>query len=237
VQGSSSPSGVEAPATSAAIQESIALIRSRNDPVLLNKLKQLLQLPQEQAAPQIQKLGELARRLPELPATVQQGAFFDRGGTSELYEVAGRPDLLLKRGGGRLPREAQALVELELRGIPTVYAGTQPDGSLLLRRIDGVGSKNVIGRLSQPLSVPQNTQYVTQKTIDDLERIRSILEQNGANVGDFQFIIRKSDGAVLVNDPVSFHEGSGPSAKIDTIIARFKKILRLKQTQQPGTSE
>lgn len=71
---------------------------------------------------------------------------------------------------------------------------------------------------------------VTQKTIDDLEQIYSKLQQNKANVGDFQFIIRKSDRSVFLNDPVSFTRGKRPSGDIENIIGRFKKILKNKNT-------
>ncbi|MBA3923608.1 MAG: hypothetical protein H0X31_18695 [Nostocaceae cyanobacterium] len=94
--------------------------------------------------------------------------------------MAGRSDLLVKQGGGRLPVEAQSLVELELMGIDTVYAATRRiDGqtNIVVRRVDGVSSKDIIGRLRQPSRTPQNIEVVTQKTIDDLERIYRVLQQ------------------------------------------------------------
>lgn len=99
---------------------------------------------------------------------------------------------------------------------------------LILQKIDGIGSKDIIGRVRSPIKPPQNTDVVTQRTIDELEKIYSRLQQSQANVGDFQFIVRKSDGAVFVNDPVSFTRGKGPSGDIRNIIDRFKKILNEK---------
>lgn len=141
--------------------------------------------------------------------------------------------MLVKQGGGRLPAEAQGLVELELMGIDTVYAATrriEGQTNIVVRRIDGVSSKDIIGRLSSPLRVPQNAGIVTQRTIDDLERIYSILQARRANIGDFQFIVRRSDGAVFVNDPVSVTVGGGPSGNVRGIIDRFRRIWRNNQS-------
>ncbi|MEQ8973403.1 MAG: hypothetical protein RIE73_23740 [Coleofasciculus sp. C1-SOL-03] len=121
------------------------------------------------------------------------------------------------------------MVEMEMIGIPTVYVRkTINNGQnvLILQRIDGVGSKDIIGRARDPINPPINTKVVTQKTIDDLEEIYQKLQQNQVNIGDFQFIVRRSDGAVFVNDPVSFTRSRGLSGDIGNIIGRFKKILR-----------
>ncbi len=204
----------------------------RNDPVISHLLLTAAGSSSSEAINRIRGIVGLARSLPIVPESLSLGAFFAEGGTSQLYEVAGRPDLLVKQGGGRLPVEAQSLVELELMGIDTVYAATRRiDGqtNIVVRRVDGVSSKDIIGRLRQPSRTPQNIEVVTQKTIDDLERIYRTLQQNQANVGDFQFIVRRSDGAVFVNDPVSVTRGGGPSGNILNITERFKAIWRQKQ--------
>ncbi len=203
----------------------------RNDPVISHLLLTAAGASSE-AVNRIRGIVALARSLPIVPESLSLGEFFAEGGTSKLYEVAGRPDLLVKQGGGRLPVEAQSLVELQLMGIDTVYAATRRiDGqtNIVVRRVDGVSSKDIIGRLRQPSRTPQNIEVVTQKTIDDLERIYRTLQQNQANVGDFQFIVRRADGAVFVNDPVSVTRGGGPSGNILNIIERFKAIWRQKQ--------
>src|SRR5205814_610652 len=115
--------------------------------------------------------------------------------------------------------------------------GEQPN--LVLKRIDGVGSKDIIGRVSAPKSTPEHVEVVTQKTIDDLERVYQKLKDNSANIGDFQFIVRRSDGAVFVNDPaggaeISINYGGGPSGKIRGIIDRFKRILKDKSAASGG---
>lgn len=102
---------------------------------------------------------------------------------------------------------------------------------LLLEKIeDAVGSKSIIGRTKTPLSPPENTEVVTQKTINTLEDIYQKLKKAGANVGDFQFLVRRSDGEVFVNDPTNFGlRRQRPQGDIQNIIERFKKILKDKK--------
>lgn len=181
----------------------------------------------------VNALVRAMKKKPAVPESFTQGEFFARGGTSNLYKMEGHQNLLIKPGGGRLPNEARAMVEMEMIDIPTVYVKKttyNEQNVLILQKIEGVGSKDIIGRVRNPVNPPQNIDVVTQKTIDDLEQIYSKLQQNQANIGDFQFIIRKSDGAVFVNDPVSFTRGKGPSGDIRNIINRFKKILKEKNT-------
>jgi hypothetical protein len=203
------------------------------DPVIAKAIQEAAEVSSEEGISRISKLTQAFRSKPSVPESFTQGEFFAKGGTSKLYNMEGHSDLLIKPGGGRLPNEAKAMVEMEMLDIPTVYVKkTQAGGKhvLVLQKIDGVGSKDIIGRIRAPLKPPQQIEVVTQKTIDDLEAIYSKLQKNGANVGDFQFIIRKSDGAVFVNDPVSFTRGGGPSGDIRNIIDRFKKILREKNS-------
>jgi hypothetical protein len=209
----------------------------RSDPVLRHLVATTASLPTAEAATRVQTLLGVARSLPAVPESLSRGAEFARGGTSIVYEVAGHPELLVKTGGGRLPVEAQSLIELEAIGIDTVYAGTRSiEGQthIALRRIDGVSSKDIIGRVRKPLRTPQQAEIVTQRTVDDLERIYQRLSDEKLNIGDFQFIVRRSDGAVFVNDPVSTVRGRGPSGNIRNIIDRFKKILR---DSQSGSEE
>lgn len=201
----------------------------RSDPVLRHMVTTSASLPAAEAATRVRALLGVAGSLPSVPESLSRGGEFARGGTSVVFEVVGHPELLVKTGGGRLPVEASSLIQLESIGINTVYAGTRSiEGQthIALRRIDGVSSKDIIGRVRQPMHTPQQAEIVTQRTVDDLERIYQRLSDENLNIGDFQFIVRRSDGAVFVNDPVSVNVGSGPSGKIRNIIDRFKKILR-----------
>jgi uncharacterized protein DUF4157 len=205
------------------------------DPAIMVAIHATADLPAgAERSARLQRLLDWAERRPNLPETVQEGATFGRGGTGSVAEVVGRPDLASKTGAGRAATEAAAMVELELAGIPTVYLGERPvEGGatrLVLRRIDGVGSKDIIGRSAQPPADPalarEYSQYVTPRTISDLEAIYTRLGEAHLNVGDFQFIIRRSDGAVFLNDPTGVTPNSGPSGNIRGIIDRFAAIVR-----------
>jgi hypothetical protein len=187
----------------------------------------------------VRRILEAAQSFRAVPESIERGAvIFSRSLPSGekkpiIFEVVGRPDLLTKIGGGRSPIEARALIELESMGIDTVYAGTRQirgQTNIIMERIEGVGSKDIIGRRRQPLNPPQNVTVVTQRTIDDLERIYQTLNRERVNIGDFQFIVRSSDGAVFINDATGFTPGSGPSPYIRSIIDRFRRILRERQT-------
>jgi hypothetical protein len=189
----------------------------------------------------VRQLLDWAEGRPSLPTTVEEGATFGRGGTGSVAEVVGRPDLASKTGAGRASFEAAAMVELELIGVPTVYLGEGRTASgaqrLVLRRIDGVGSKEIIGRTNRPPDDPVRTreyeQYITDRTIADLRAIRQRLADNRMNIADFQFIVQRSDGAVFVNDPTGFTPNSAPSGKIDSIIERFAAIHRRRTGGEP----
>ncbi len=209
----------------------------RADPALADMVLRAAGLPGGGAS-RARSILTVAENLPVVPETVQRGrVLFSRRQPSGqekpiIFEVEGRPDLLTKIGGGRSPVEARTMIELEMMGIQTVYAGTRQIGrqtNIILRNIDGVGSKEIIGRAGSPLRPPRHTEIVTQRTIDDLDRIFRTLQANRANIGDFQFIVRRSDGAVFMNDPTGFTPGSAPSGAIENIIGRFRRILRDRQ--------
>lgn len=214
---------------------------SEADPAILRALETTISMPAGDARDQrLLRLVEWAEGRPDLPARVQEGQTFGRGGTGSVAEVTSRPDLASKMGAGRASTEAAAMVELELAGIPTVYLGERRLDSgasrLILRRIDGVGSKDIIGRVkSGPENLEAaraNEQYVTQRTISDLEAIQARLTAARLNIGDFQFIIRYSDGAVFVNDPTGITPNSGPGGSVIGIIGRFRAILRRRMQGQ-----
>jgi hypothetical protein len=205
------------------------------DVVISRFVRELSNLPQPAAAARLNRLLDLVRTRPVIPETVTRGAQVARGGTNIIYAILEDPNLLLKPAGGRLATEAVALVELEVLGIPTVYGSAIDLGgstTLVMPRIQGVGSKDIIGRANVPLEPPQHTEVVTQRTIDDLHRIRAILEQNDVGVRDFQFIVREADGAVLMNDPTGLSWGgtrARSSRRMREIINDFEQIWRDRQ--------
>jgi hypothetical protein len=210
------------------------------DPATMAAVERTLEMPAGvERTDRLNRLLEWSENRPATPKTVEEGSTFGKGGTGSVAEVKGRPDLASKTGAGRAPSEAQAMVELELVGIPTVYLAeaetAQGSNRLVLRRIDGVGSKETIGRPGtppDPAVARENAKYVTPRTISDLDGIYQKLTDAKMNVGDFQFIIRKSDGAVFVNDPTGFTPNSKPSGDIKNIIDQFRRILRLKNEGQ-----
>jgi hypothetical protein len=210
---------------------------ARKDPMVARVIQEAAERPSEEAIARINKLAQVFRSKPPMPQSVTKGKGFTTRGqnggfTSDIFEMAEDPNLLIKPAGGRLQKEATAMIELEMLDIPTVYIGkTQLESGehvLLLEKIeDAVGSKSIVGRAKTPLNPPQKTEVVTQRTISDLDDIYRKLTSAGANVGDFQFVIRRSDGAVFVNDPTSFsYPRGGTKGDIVNIIDRFKKILR-----------
>ena len=212
--------------------------RGGGDPALSGTLERLAKLPTAEATKQAEALIVFLGAKPIAPAVAELGAPFKRGGTAQLYGMKERPDLLVKPAGGRLSREAQALVDLESLAIPTPYIATkmvEGTPSIILEKIDGESSKDIIGRVSnlRPLRDAQHVDIVTPKTIDDLHRIQAILVVNRVNIADFQFIVRRSDGRVFVNDPTGLTFNSEPSAKIQMIIDRFVAILKMKEGSKP----
>lgn len=221
-----------APRLDAAFRES--------DPAVMQAINRTFEVPAAERSARVTRLLDWMDRRPSAPRTIQEGAVFGRGGTGSVAEVVGRPDLASKTGAGRAGSEAAAMVELELAGIPTVYVaeGRTATGAtrLVLRRIDGVGSKDIIGRPGRPpedlAAARQSETLVTDRTISDLQNIRARLEAAQLNIGDFQFILQRSDGAVFVNDPTGVTPNSRPSGDIANIIDRFTAIRR---RQREGT--
>lgn len=216
---------------------------SREDSIVNSIIQEAVENSLEEAIARISKLAQVFRAKRELPQSITKGTIFsqpgEKGGyTSTLYNVVEDTNLIFKQGGGRLPNEAKAMIELETLDILTVYIKrvqlANGEYGLLLEKIeDAVGSKSIIGRTRKPLSPPEYTEFVTQKTIDDLEDIYQKLKNAGANVGDFQFIIRKSDGTVFLNDPTSFgFRKQGPQGDVQNIVERFKKILKNKNKEE-----
>lgn len=233
--------GLFTPRTTAALE---GILREGN-PAVMAAIERTIDMPAGPARTErIERLLTWAESRPAVPSRLEEGASFGRGGTSSVQEVVGEPGLALKAGGQRGAGEARAMVELELAGVPTVYVGqgltTTGQTRMVLRRIDGVGSKDIVGRRSAPPQDPalasEYARFVTQRTVDDLHAIRQRLVEARMNVGDFQFIIRRSDGAVFVNDPTNVTFGSGPSGYLDSIIQKFETIRRQQATAATTTA-
>jgi hypothetical protein len=62
-------------------------------------------------------------------------------------------------------------------GISTVYAG-QRKNEIIVTKIAGIGSKDIIGRQKQPKRDMENVKFVTDKTVTDLDHIYDLLQIN-----------------------------------------------------------
>lgn len=169
------------------------------DPAMMTAMERTLGMPAGQERNQrVQNLLDWSETRPGMPGKIEEGPLLGEGGTGKVYGVAKRPELASKEGAGRAGAEAAGMVELELAGVQTVYLGggltTKGESRLVLRRIDGVGSKDIIGRTGKPPEDPAaaaaGEKLITQRTIDDLHTIRQKLVDAKLNVGDFQFMVR-----------------------------------------------
>jgi hypothetical protein len=153
---------------------------------------------------------------------------FQQGGQNAIFEVQGRPDLVLKMPlqgqSGNYNFEYRALLRLESMGIETSLVGRTRIGtqnSLVQNRIPGAFSKAIMD-----VREGQNLRHlVRQRTVNDLKRIYETLRNNNTNIKDFQFMVRESDGAVIVIDPKSAEVGVPPSGNIEDIVRIFEGYL------------
>ncbi len=182
-------------------------------------------------------LEDLSERLPQAPLEFELGKQVAKGGTSTLHEIENHPHLLVKKGGGRLSVEALGLIRMEMVGLPTVYVA-QRQNCLVVTRLDIVGSKELLGRSRKPRKLQdiiddEDSNYITEKTIEDLKYIWETLTKVPMNIGDFQFLINKEDGSVILNDPVSVKLDVQPAPKILELMKKvetiFKKKAKLKE--------
>jgi hypothetical protein len=157
------------------------------------------------------------------------------GGQNAVFEIKENPNLLVKKplsGQSDFKNEYRALLKMESMGIETALVERTQIGKetvLVLKRIPGEISKTI-------MDVREGQKFrhlVKQRTIDDLEKIYTTLKQNETNIGDFQFMVREADGAVVVVDPKNAQSGVPPSREIEKIINDFKGYLN--QNQRKGT--
>ncbi len=162
---------------------------------------------------------------------------FGTGGQNAVFEMVQNTNLLVKKslaGPGNFDNEYRALLRMELMGIETalVKRAKLKNGEtvLILEKISGQISKNIM----DVREGPDYRHLITQKTIDDLERIYSTLEQKRVNINDFQFMVRETDGAVIMVDPKSLLPETPPKTSIRNIIDTFKDYFNFNQRQSGG---
>ena len=156
---------------------------------------------------------------------------FRTGGQNAVFDMGENRNLLVKKsleGRGNFNNEYRALLRMELMGIETALVKKMElnrETVLILEKIPGEISKKIL----DPREGQQYRHLVTQRTIDDLERIYRTLQQREVNIRDFQFMVREGDGAVIIVDPLSLQPDMPPQQAIADIIRDFKTIFNQRQ--------
>ncbi len=105
----------------------------------------------------------------------------------------------------QLEQEAARLDEARQAGLPVmqhfgIAQMTDADGAavtgLLLERFDGVSSQDIWG-----LPPAERQTIFTERSLADLQLLRSVLKSQRIRLDDMQWMVRRSDGAIVLNDP------------------------------------
>jgi hypothetical protein len=186
------------------------------------------------------RVGSSAPAKVEIPKNINPAdlKFFDDGSFKDIYTLEGYDSILVaffrdpnkEIAMSELTAEMNALNRLEDLGALVIknYGITQVNGrpALLLERIpDPQSSKKIGDELGGFVTIYRNADLsrLNQKSINDLNNIKSVLEKNNISVKDLQFIISK-DGSVRINDPLNVFDyiDKGNIELIDELIKRAK---------------
>lgn len=148
---------------------------------------------------------------PTSPGTYRRGRRIDGGGEKEIYLVEGRDDLvvgLAKDKGHRANLEAELgrLRQLKELGFPVLdpVGIFDIDGrpGMVMPRYE-VGSKSIARQAKGKkfIEIVGASKYLNARSIQDLEKIRSLLIRHKISIADLQFLIGR-DGQVVINDPL-----------------------------------
>ncbi len=146
-----------------------------------------------------------------------------KGAEKVVHELPEHPNVVigisedpdLEAAIDRMSKEVGLLNELHAVGIPVTdvigvvkYKGK---AAILMRRY-AEGSKSTVGtdktRGFRPIRVG-NSAHLNARSISDLLRIKSKLEEDNVRIDDIQFLIG-SDGSVVLSDPLSVTVGGHP---------------------------
>ncbi|MEG4323800.1 hypothetical protein QUB37_13140 [Microcoleus sp. AT3-A2] len=132
------------------------------------------------------------------------------GGNKDVYAIQGRNDLaigILRRGEiEELNTEIETLQKVESQGLQTieVLGTTTHNGrpAIIMKKY-AQGSKGIVRSIG---GIPERVDgadisLLNQKSIDDLEKIRAILQRKKIYIDDLQFLIAE-DGRVYITDPI-----------------------------------
>jgi hypothetical protein len=180
-----------------------------------------------------------ASKTPILPEfkDITLGKPLGSGGNKVAYEVPGRQDIaiaVLEKGKspGSIDREIGFLNELREQGLPTVevLGKTTHNGqpAMIMKRY-AQGSKDVVKLdRNNKVRIVGESKFLNEKSISDLNKIRSILKSKKIKIDDLQFLINK-DGSIVVADPLDVHVNVETSKNnmrmIDLLIDSAQKNL------------
>ena len=159
------------------------------------------------------------------------GKMIGGGGEKDVYAIDGRDDVVIgvvrERGPAaaeRLNKEVQKLKELADLGVPTVEVIqlTEYEGrpAVVMKRY-AEGSKTAVKTIKSRVRIVGEIEYLNERSIQDLERIRQTLEQTPIRIHDLQFLIGE-DGSVVVADAIDVLQGEKPS---DVNRATINKLI------------
>jgi hypothetical protein len=170
--------------------------------------------------PNTQAQDSTTPHLPEFQ-DIKLGKSLGSGGNKDVYDVPGREDVAIAVLGKGKPasaidKEIALLNELKEQGLPTVEVlgktthNGQPavvmkkyaQGSKDIVRIDSNGKVKIVGQ----------SELLNEKSISDLQRIRTLMQEKKIKIDDLQFLIQK-DESVVIADPLKVFPNTKPSKK------------------------
>lgn len=168
---------------------------------------------------------------------VQLGRLIGSGGNKNVYAVEGREGVVigvLKQGkpAAAIEEEIKLIAELKSQGLATVeileqttYQG-QP--AILMKQY-AQGSKEIVRLEKGRVRTVGQSQLLNARSIEDLRKIRSIMESKPVKIDDLQFLIGK-DGSIVIADPLKVTVGESPSKNnlrmINLLIEAAEKNLK-----------
>ncbi len=168
---------------------------------------------------------------------VQLGRLIGSGGNKNVYAVEGQEGTVigvLKQGkpAASIEEEIKLLEELQSQGLSTVevLGKTTHNGQpAIVMREYAQGSKKVVKLEKGKIRTVGQSDILNKKSIEDLTKIRSIMESKPVKIDDLQFLIGK-DGSMVIADPLKVIVGETPSKNnlrmIDLLIESARENLR-----------
>lgn len=173
---------------------------------------------------------------------IELGKAIGEGGNKVVYPVPGREDIaigILKPGkpGSAINEEIEELQKAASEKLPTVEVlGTTIHGGqpAIVMKKYAQGSKKIV-KLHKRGGVRRvdnaEIDLLNHDSIQDLEKIRSIMERRPIRISDLQFLI-DSTGHIFIADPIEVLTGVGKGLSknnrdtIDELIAAAQENLR-----------